>query len=202
MAIRFYGDESEDKEAKVHAIAGFIGQASQWELLQDEWISRVKPTGVSAYHMTDCDNGHGEFSDKEGWTKESRTRLTIDLVEIICRYDVFLIGVGVYLDDYNSLSPVTEHGGALGHDKWHSAFQSVLREAALRVEKCIPKGETIAFFLDWKEKHGMADDLFGWTQCEEQLPWRDRLGTLTFGHKEFDVVGSLPLLQVADVAAV
>jgi hypothetical protein len=203
MAIRFYGDESEDKEEKVHAVAGFIGWANQWERLQEEWINRVKPTGVSAYHMTDCDNGRGDFADDKGWKKEDRKQLTIDLIEIICRYRVFMIGIGVYLDDYKLLPPVTEDGELLGHDKWHSAFQAVLREAARRVEQSrgMPESETIAFCLDWKEKQGKADELFAACQNAPELPWRNRLGTLTFGHKEFNKAGSVPLLQVADIAA-
>ena len=46
MAIRFDGDESEDKEGKIHAIAGFIGFAEEWDRLQEEWIDRVEPNGV------------------------------------------------------------------------------------------------------------------------------------------------------------
>jgi hypothetical protein len=201
MALRFYGDESEDKEQKVHTLGGFLGWADEWDHLQEEWIDRVKPTGVSAYHMTDCDNGGGEFSDAKGWTKTDRTQLTIDLIEIICRHKVFLIGMGLYIDDYKTLGPVTDDGEMLGHDKWHLVFQGALREAAIHVDKIAPPEETIAFFFDWQMKQGMANDLFESTQNESSLPWRNRLGTLTFGHKEFGVPGSLPLLQVADIAA-
>ncbi len=200
MALRFYGDESEDKNEKVHAIGGFLGWADEWDRLQEDWIARLKPTGVSAYHMTDCDNGRGEFSDEKGWKREDRTQLTIDLIEIICRHEVLLIGMGIFVDDYKTLAPVTENGGMLGYDKWHSVFQGVIREAAIRVSSA-PEGETIAFFFDWKMKQGIAYDLFEKTQNEIKLPWCQRLGTLTFGHKEFGVFGSLPLLQVADIAA-
>src|SRR5579863_9684925 len=98
MAVRLYADESEDAEEKVIAVAGFIGLADQWESLQDKWIARVKPTGVSAYHMTDCENGWGEFSDKKGWTKADRTQLTTDLIEIICDHEVYLLGMGMLLE--------------------------------------------------------------------------------------------------------
>ena len=130
MAIRLYGDESEDKQEKVIAVAGFIGQATEWERLQEEWIARLKPTCVSAYHMTDCEGGWGEFSDKKGWTKRDRDQLTIDLIEMICHRDIFLLGMGVLLDDYKDIPPVNDKGELLGHDKWHSAFQLLVFEAA------------------------------------------------------------------------
>jgi hypothetical protein len=65
-----------------------------------------------------------------------------------------------------------------------------------------PPEENISFFLDWKDKQGAARFLFDHTKNEKQLKWRNRLGSISFGHKEFDVPDSVPLLQVADIAAV
>jgi hypothetical protein len=205
MAIRLYGDESEDKEEKVLAVAGFIGQADEWDRLEEEWIARVKPTGITAYHMTDCESGWGEFSKERGWTKRERDRLTIDLIEMICRRNIFLLGMGVLLDDYKALPPFNSKGELLGHDRWHSAFQLLVFDAADKVDKQneLPPEETIEFFFDWRMKQGAANDIFSYTKEETKLKsWRNRLGTLTFGHKEFDVPGSIPLLQCADIAAV
>lgn len=204
MAIRLYADESEDKQGKVLTVAGFIGEGDEWEHLQDEWIARVKPTGVSAYHMTDCESGYGEFSDKNGWKKPDRDQLTIDLIEIICRHNILMLGMGVLLEDYADIPPVKD-GELLGHDKWHSAFQLLIFDAANRIDAQpeMPPEDTIAFFFDWKMKQGAANDIFNFTKEDLRTkPWRKRLGTLTFGHKEFDVPGSLPLLQCADIAAV
>ena len=203
MAIRFYGDESEDPAGKVIAIGGFIGRADEWDELQEKWIARVKPTGASAYHMTDCENGRGEFGDDKGWKAEDRLQLTIDLIELITQHDIFLIGLGLLLDDYRDLGSVNDDGMKLGHDKWHMVFQGILQEAANRVGDTAPQEETVAFFFDWKQKQGAADFLFNYTKDLTRLkPWHKRLGTHTFGHKEFDVPGSVPLLQVADIAAV
>jgi len=203
MAIRFYGDESEDQGSKVMAIAGFIGMAEEWDDLQEKWIARVKPTGVSAYHMTDCECGLGEFSEKNGWSPKDRQQLTTDLIDLIIQHKIFLIGEGLLLDDYKEIPPVTESGDRLGRDKWHMAFQGVLHEAAMSLGDECPPEETIAFFFDWKDKQGSARFFFDYMKTEEKLSsWHHRLGTLTFGHKEFDVAGSIPLLQVADIAAV
>jgi hypothetical protein len=201
MALRFYGDESQGQ--RVIGVAGFLGDGDEWDSLQEKWIARVKPTGAKAYHMTDCDNGWGDFSDKKGWNKDSRTQLTIDLIELICQHNIYLIGEAIVLDDYRELPPVTDAGDQLGRDEWHAAFQGVLHEAAASLGDECPPEETIAFFFDWRQKQGGAQFFFDYTKNEERLkPWHFRLGTLTFGHKEFDIPGSLPLLQVADIAAV
>jgi hypothetical protein len=109
--------------------------------------------------------------------------------------------MAVMLDDYKTLPPLTNDGKMLGHDKWHMAFQFVLHEACLKVGDEAPPEETVAFFFDWKTKRGVANKLFEYSKRLDK-PWSKRLGTVTFGHKEFDVPGSIPLLQVADIAAV
>jgi hypothetical protein len=199
MAVSFdlcaYFDESEDALEKVHAIGGFIAPTHEWDSLQDAWVARVKPTGVSAFHFTDCECGYGEFTEERGWKKEDRLNLIVDLIGLICRYNVYMIGCGVILDDYKGLPT------PLGLDKWHFAFQAVLLEAALQAMPLLSE-ETVAFFFDWKNKQGNAQDLFLTIQQDQKLgAWRNRLGTLTFGHKEFNAPGSIPLLQIADVAA-
>jgi hypothetical protein len=203
MPVRFYCDESEDKESKVLSLAGFFGVAEDWEQLQEEWIARVKPTGVSAYHMTDCDNNQGEFSPDKGWTKPDCTQLTIDLIEIIAKHNVLLIGSSMLLDDYRSIPPFPGTDKRLGWDEWHFLFQSVFPWAVVCLGADAPPEETIALFFDWREKRGVAYSLFeDITKDKTFGDWPKRIGILTFGHKEFDVPGSIPLLQVADVAAV
>jgi hypothetical protein len=202
MAVHFYCDESEDKESKVLSLAGFLGKAEDWETLQEEWITRVKPTGVSAYHMTDCDNGQGEFSDSKGWTKRGRTQLTTDLIEIITKYNVYLLGLSVLLDDYESIPQFPGTNECLGRDKWHLLFQGIFMYA-VKLLGPAPQSENIACFFDWKEKKGVAYSIFDDIKSNPNLgEWTKRLGTLAFGHKEFDVVDSIPLLQVADIAAI
>jgi hypothetical protein len=203
MAIRFYGDESEDKNEKVIALGGFIGFAEEWDALEEKLIARVKPTGVRAYHMTDCECGKGEFTKENGWSEQDRQQLTIDLIELVAQHNVFMIGHALLLDDYRKLPSVNDDGVNLGHDKWHMAFQGLLQQVATRVGDDAPPEETIAFFFDWKQKQGGAQFLFDNTKNETRLKaWRQRLGALEFGHKEFDVPHSIPLLQLADIAAV
>lgn len=199
MALRFYGDESEDKDEKVFGMAGFIGRAEEWDELQGDWIARVKPTGISAYHMIDCECGRGDFS---GWPKPQRDQLTIDLIQLILKRELFMLGFTVMLDDYRSLPPVNDENVLMGKDEWHLMFQAICMRAAEQAVP-FPKEESVAFFFDWKEKNGDAFKLIDEFRSDERLgEWRHRLGTLTFGHKEFDVPDSIPLLQTADIAAV
>lgn len=202
MTVRLYADESEDKDCKVFAIGGIIGFADDLDAFQEAWIARVKPTGVSAYHMTDCECGYGEFKD---WEKEDRDQLTVDLIELICSHEVFVIGTGVLLDDYNRFPPINDEGTPMpfGGGPWHLCFGQIIQEACMRVGDEAPAEWGVSSFFDWKEKRGLAESIYEHTQKEDRLkPWHKRLGTLTFGHKEFDVPGSIPLLQAADIAAV
>jgi hypothetical protein len=194
--VRGYFDESQDKQEKVHAIGGFVGTANEWEELQEKWIARVKPTGVKAFHFADCEEpGHGDFSDKKGWKIEDRKQLIKDVIQILCSHKVLMLGCGVILDDYKKV-----RSGQLGKDRWHFAFQAVLLEAAHQLDR-FPPEETVAFFFDWRNKRGEAERIFKEFQRTEKLEVRERLGAITFGHKEFDTPGSIPLLQVGDVAA-
>jgi hypothetical protein len=202
MAVRFYCDESEDRESKVLSLAGFLGTGEDMDALQEEWVARLKPTGVSAYHMTDCDNGGGEFSDAKGWNKTDRTHLTIDLIEIIARHKVFLVGLSVLLDDYRTIPSFPGTDKLLGFDTWHLLFQGIFMYAEQLLGTEAPPEETIACFFDWRQKTGRAQTIFEIMRDIQDLPFSKRLGTLTFGHKEFDKPGSIPLLQIADIAAV
>jgi hypothetical protein len=194
--VRGYFDESQDKQEKVHAIGGFVGPADEWEELQDKWIARVKPTGVKAFHFADCEEpGYGEFSVKKGWKIEDRKQLIKDIIQILCSQKVLMLGCGIILDDYKKVQ-----NGQQGKDRWHFAFQAVLLEAAHQIDE-FPREETVAFFFDWRNKRGEAEGIFKEFQRTEKLEVRDRLGTITFGHKEFDTPGSIPLLPVGDVAA-
>lgn len=110
MAIRAYLDESEDQDHKVHAIGGFIGRAEDWDELESRWTDTLKPTGVRAFHFTDCENGYREFSERKGWTKEARFKLIRDLIDLILDYDIYLIGCGVLLEPYENMSPGRPQG--------------------------------------------------------------------------------------------
>ena len=199
MALRFYGDESEDKDGKVFGMGGFIGRAEEWEALQEDWIARIKPTGIKAYHMIDCECGYGEFS---GWPKPQREELTKDLIGLILKRELFMLGFTVMLDDYRSLAPLDVARVRLGKDEWHLMFQGMCMCAAEQAVP-FPKEESVVFFFDWKEKKGDAFTLIDEFRNDDRLgEWRHRLGTLTFGHKEIGVADSIPLLQAADIAAV
>jgi hypothetical protein len=78
-----------------------------------EWADRIQPDKlphpIKAFHMTDCESGGGEFRDELGWDNESRKQLIIDLIQIICRYSVALFGMGLPIQDYEALQPVTKN---------------------------------------------------------------------------------------------
>ena len=83
-SLQTYLDESIDKDRRIFAIGGFIGRADEWRELLLDWIDRIHPSKlpnpITAFHMTDCETGGGEFRDELGWSRDSRKELIIDLL--------------------------------------------------------------------------------------------------------------------------
>jgi hypothetical protein len=199
--LQAYLDESVDKDHRMFVVAGFVGRSDAWSSLLHEWIDRIQPERlprpIKAFHMTDCENGGGEFRDVLGWDKTSRTDLIIDLIDIICRHRVGMFGVGVPIKEYEALSPVTDQGLKLGYTQYHFAFQAAVAYLAAEMEDHeFPRHDTIAFFLDRNSPHeSWANALHKHLQNSDQS-WSHRIGSLTFNSKE-----KLRLLQVADLGA-
>jgi len=198
--IQAYMDESCDKEQTLFAIGGFLGRSDAWIPLLYEWISRLDPKNlpnpIRAFHMTDCENGWGEFRDDLGWDGDSRRTLIIDLLDIICKYQVGMFGLGIPLRDYKSLDAI--NGVNLGRNEYHFMFQAILADLAIELEEGkLPDHETIAFFFDRNSPHEVwANAVHKASQNDTRFAWRRRIGSLTFGNKE-----QLRLLQVADIGA-
>lgn len=201
-ALQAYMDESSDKERRIFTIGGFIGRADEWRELLFDWIDRIEPrklpNPIRAFHMTDCENGGGEFRDELGWDRDSRRQLIIDLLDIICRYNVGLFGLGLPIKEYELLDPVNpEKGLKLGYSQYHLLFQLVLREMASEMEEGgFPGHEEIAFFFDRNSPHEFWANHLHKRMQQEDEPRCRRIGPLTFHNKE-----RMRMLQVADVGA-
>jgi hypothetical protein len=198
--ISAYADESYEKDKRVVAIGAFVGESQEWQVLLANWIDRLRPTNlpnpITAFHMTDCETGNGEFSDELGWNHQSRRELIIDLIGIIRARRVALFGVGLRLEDYNSLEQID--GKPIGKTEYHLLLQAVMCGISLELEAAMaPRWETVAYFFDRNGRHEhWANQIHKETQNDARIHWRTRIGPLTFQSKEV-----LRLLQVADVAA-
>jgi hypothetical protein len=91
VMLSVFGDESIDAtQQKVFAVAGLLGDESQWSNLRAIWVER---TGGKVFHASDCESDHGEFKNTP---HEENLRLYKDLSKILANSK--LIGFGVAID--------------------------------------------------------------------------------------------------------
>jgi Protein of unknown function (DUF3800) len=197
--ITAYGDESSDKDKRVLVVAAFVGRADEWTALLGDWIKRTDaqnlPNPITAFHMTDCETGQGEFRDKFGWTEESRKKLIIDLIEIITRHRVLLFGAGLQMKDYGDLELID--GKPVGKSEYHLLLQAIMGELSMQLEdNNAPRFEDIAYVFDQHDKtrEFWAHEIHRETKNHPKISWRHRIGSLTFADKRAE-----RLLQVADL---
>jgi hypothetical protein len=194
-----YMDESVDKQERMFVVGGFIARPETWTSIRYRWVDRIQPNKLAhpirAFHMTDCETGQGEFRDELGWDKDSRRRLIIDLINILCEHVVGLFAVGVPIQEYKALDPVTPTGTRLGYSQYHFIFQAGIAYLAGEIEDGgFSPNETIDFFFDRNSPYETwARKLYKELQNSAH-PWSRRIGSLTFHDKQ-----QLRLLQVADL---
>jgi hypothetical protein len=198
-SIHAYMDESVDRQERMFVVGGFISRPEVWSSILFQWIDRIQPDRlphpITAFHMTDCETGNGEFRDKLGWDKTSRTQLIIDLLDIICAHVVGLFAVGLPIKEYKALDPITPSGIRLGYSEYHFIFQAAIAYLAGELEDAeFPHHETIAFFFDRNSPYETWANRLHEKLRESHHPWAHRIGSLTFESKE-----RMRLLQVADL---
>jgi len=198
--ISAYADESSDKDRRILSVSAFVGEAEEWSFLLADWIERLKPANlpnpVTAFHMTDCETGNGEFSEKNGWDHSSRQKLIIDLISIISRRRVALFGVGMQLKDYSSLELID--GQPLGKSEYHFLLQAVMGGISMELEETkADRLEDVSYFFDQNAKNEYwANEIHRALRSDKRVNWSHRIGPLIFGSKE-----KIRLLQVADLGA-
>jgi uncharacterized protein DUF3800 len=85
--------------SQVAVIAGFVATAESWRTLVGDWVLVLRESKVSAFHMSECEHGLGEF---RGWTLGRKTALVDALVSVILSHEVLFGLAGfVYVRDYD-----------------------------------------------------------------------------------------------------
>jgi hypothetical protein len=86
-----FGDESHDStKDRVFAVAGLLGDESQWASFRQRWNARL---GGLMFHAADCDSGYGDFREMP---EKDRHRLHRDLARLVAGSS--LIGYGHAID--------------------------------------------------------------------------------------------------------
>ena len=79
-----YFDASGSEEDQPNlAVAGFISNAESWMEFEDRWLERLHRDDLAYFHTSEFNSSQGQFV--EGWKDNEvrRTRLIVDLVQII-----------------------------------------------------------------------------------------------------------------------
>ena len=88
-----YMDESGiHKDAAVCAIAGYVGSSEEWKKFEYRWKQILSREGVSQFHMSEFESGHGEF---KGWSKGRKEQLLTNLLKTIMARDIQDVGSAV-----------------------------------------------------------------------------------------------------------
>jgi|SRR5579864_2521743 len=89
--LSVFGDESHDaSRARVFAVAGLLGDGSEWAEFRKKWNDRIN--GMT-FHAADCESGYGDFRKM---SEVDRLQLHRDLTKIIT--DSRLMGYGSAID--------------------------------------------------------------------------------------------------------
>lgn len=200
--LEAYFDESfQGKEdRRLATIAGYVSQADVWKNFNRDWRKKVlRPFGIKAFHMADCENGYGEF---KGWPKEKRTEIVKTAMPIITAKTRFGIAVSVVVADFEH---VTNHGKQTwGHPYLQSpyafCFFAVIQGLSREMGRFILSQKPIVVFFDIKK--GAAHETERHFNDFRQSPlsfnreWQQRLVRFRYAD-DF----STPPLQAADVLA-
>jgi hypothetical protein len=205
IMLRVYADESHAGQEKkpaagFYVAAGWISRIEEWEGLEKVWREALDDCHLTAFHMSPCEKGVGEF---KVFSCTQRQEMQAQFIRIIKSYPILGVACAVALKPFRKYEPrfrermavhlhhfVEPHVFAL-----HGIVVSASRAVALQN---VPGTEQIEFILDRQVQfQGRVEDLwFGGTMRSGDTPRREYLGTLTHADKRTHLG-----LQAADILA-
>jgi hypothetical protein len=200
LVLRVYFDISHQR--RVHAVGGYIADIDAWDkAISPVWRSVIAaaPHPVKEFKASDCRQGVGDFSPKNGWTQEERLEFTKSVVSAITEiprshimgiaaatfFDARLLDRIEYVDLPEARQLLEEYGlklavyGAIVH-----AINFAKRFSDEKLMVVFDRGK----YEDWTSRafDAVLDD----------SGIGDAIGTLVYGHSHEE-----PGLQAADLLA-
>jgi|HubBroStandDraft_6_1064221.scaffolds.fasta_scaffold110317_2 hypothetical protein len=192
--VRCYLDGSEDTDATIFGVGGFVGDAEEWERIQPLWLATLPP-GIDYFHATDCFTGNGQF---KGIDIPQRVKLLDTLVDLVISRNLKLICHGIDEAAYHRYASPKSKIHPFGQNKYGSCFGSAIEYAC---ESMGPRQMQVehgcAFVVEIDEYEATAKREFTQLRTVPAIWFRDRIGTDTYGTKKGK--DKIPLLQVADL---
>lgn len=109
--FRAYFDRSElAKPAPVMAVTGYLSSDEEWAKFEPCWQNVLDRFKLEMFHMTEYETRQRAF---EAWSNEMRTDFLGQLIDLVNRYTIVGVGVGILMDDYGALPE--EDRRRLGH---------------------------------------------------------------------------------------
>jgi hypothetical protein len=147
-----YCDEStgtNEHEAKFYVVAGYLATADDWQLFEASWRAKLAQERISAFHMTDCEKGYGEFAHLHGHQHAvERERLQRLFLGMIKQHRIFGVSTAVVLHQLRQFAPKLE---PLLERQFNTpymhAFRATLQTMADQLKTFEPD-EQIAFTFD------------------------------------------------------
>ena len=184
MLIAYLDESVDGKGTEVFAMAGLLGDSTQWEVFEAKWKAVLRKFKIKEFKASACEYQQREFRD---WTEDKCVSLQNDLIAVIDEVQPTGITTAINLADCKSLLDRRRK------DPYHLCFQYLLVEIARKAVNC-PEEEEVAFILDERTKvMGPADTLRLSVKTWSHFESRNRIGTVAPHSSEIIVP-----LQAAD----
>jgi len=195
MILTVYCDESgTHATSPVTVLAGFLGDANEWVEFEREWAKVLRKHRISHVHAKYLWHRQKEF---KGWSETQVSHLWADLWYVIQEHKrIFAAKTALSEEDYK-LFYVSD--GPARKERLDSRYGLCFR-AFMSFHPAFHRAHftngSVNFILEQGHRNaGDALRIFGEIK-KQPGPWRDIVGTLTFGAKR-----DFPALQAADLLA-
>lgn len=180
-----YCDESEHHLAPpIYVVSGLLARGPDWYELGRLWRIALREEKLDAhgFHMAPCESGHKPPYDMISHAQ--RMRLQRRFIGIIAKTPVWGFATAVELERIKQPDIHVPRKAALGpyHKPYYQCFQHTVVWIGEQLERGgFPKAECVAFIFDQQQEYqGNAKDLYDEMRQSEDIPYRHRLGSLTF----------------------
>jgi hypothetical protein len=193
LGLTAYLDESHSGKPNTHyyVVAGLLATANTWAKFSRFWQLALKPHGIEVFHSSDCQNHEGEF---DGWTREQEAALSKDLADVLCRYNLTMVGACLDVWAYEEHFKIIRKKMAPLDTPYNQCLAKTMNRIVNETAD-LPRAETVALVLDinQEKKHGA---LLKFDERKRKYPEYARFSSIDFKSKEEFIP-----LQAADAFA-
>ena len=170
--LKFQCDESYDNKRRCMVVAGWIGEASEWKRLENQWErclerhnARHRPDQqIARFHATELNGFKAAFSN---WDADMSRALTADLVKLLNRRNFKLVAAGIDMDALDAEFP--ERSGV----KMESAYGLCIKQVLLSLGHILRQhceGSEVAFVFESSQWDQQAMEAY--TQMIQDQRWQ------------------------------